>query len=481
MGKYSVPENIRKCKPKGSTIKYIHNKYYVYEIYAKKLDSGKWGTRTGKLIGYIDEKQGFISNNNYIISEEISTLEYGQYAVVINNSKQTLERLLKYFNPQDAFCIYIVSVVHVINEFVPLKDINNYVEQSYLSKLYPSISFSYYNLSKILDALGRRQEKVHLFEQSLLDDSSKEIAIDGHDLKSTSHQNNLAEFGNKFNNFKDMQMNVLMIYDINKNIPLVSRAYPGSILDKISVEDLLEFNNYHDMLFIIDRGFYLKSNIELFSENNNHYIIPLSSNLKEYKTATENMEFHDIFVYEKDKKVTSIEYKENRIDEKTKVIVYRDLTQNAKDKADYLKNIEINPSKYTKEKYDEVKDFFGVIVLQTNLDITAKEIYIYYKKRWKIETFFNYFKNRVDINALGLSDYYTTQGMCFIMLIVGLIYEELKLAVKDINGKSINDCLLEAKFIKINKKGNNWSVSNAKKDLQELMSKLNVDLLNPLR
>ena len=86
-------------------------------------------------------------------------------------------------------------------------------------------------------------------------------------------------------------MNVLMIYDINKNIPLVSRAYPGSILDKISVEDLLEFNNYHDMLFIIDRGFYLKSNIELFSENNNHYIIPLSSNLKEYKTATENRSF----------------------------------------------------------------------------------------------------------------------------------------------------------------------------------------------
>lgn len=65
---------------------------------------------------------------------------------------------------------------------------------------------------------------------------------------------------------------------------------------------------------------------------------------------------------------------------------------------------------------------------------------------------FKLFKNRVDINVLCLSDYYATQGMCFIMLIVGLIYEELKLAVKDINEKSINDCLLETKFIKINKK-----------------------------
>lgn len=46
-----------------------------------------------------------------------------------------------------------------------------------------------------------------------------------------------------------------MFYDINKNIPLVSRAYPESILDKISVDDLLKFNN-------------------------NHYIILLSSNLE---------------------------------------------------------------------------------------------------------------------------------------------------------------------------------------------------------
>ena len=178
--------------------------------------------------------------------------------------------------------------------------------------------------------------------------------------------------------------------------------------------------------------------------------------------------------------MTSIEYRETKLDEKTKIIVYRDLTQNAKDKADFLKNMEQNPDKYTKEKFDEIKDFFGVIVLQTNLNISNKEIYQYYKKRWSIETFFNYFKNRVDINTLGFNDYYATQGMSFIMLVVGLIYKELKEAAKPIKGKSIDDCLLEAKFIKLNKKGNNWVVSNAKKDLQELMSSLNVDLYNPL-
>lgn len=481
MGKYSVPENIRKMKPKGSIVKLLHSRYYVYEIYSKKFGNGKWGHRTGKMIGYIDETNGFIPNNNYILSEDVTSLEYGQYAVVIHNSKKTLERLIQHFNIKDAYTIYLMSVIHVVNGFTPLKDIEKYVEQSYLSIMYSDIKFSYHCLFNLLDALGRRQTRVHQFEQSLIDDSSKEIAIDGHDIKSCSHENDLAEVGNKFSSMKDMQMNVLMAYDINSLTPLVSRAYPGSILDKTSVKDLLEFHTYYDVLFIIDRGFYSKENIEIFSNNNNHYIIPLSPNLTIFKEVTGNMDFHDIFIYEKDKKTTPIEYKEVVVNDRTKIVVCRDLTQNASDKAMYLKNIELHPDKYTMEKYEELKDLFGVIVLQTNLSTEAKEIHRLYKKRWTIETFFNYFKNRVDINSLGLSDYYATQGMSFIMLVVGLIYHELKEAIKPLKGKCIDDCLLESRFIKLNKKNEHWYISNAKKDLQEMMALLNVDLLNPLK
>ena len=478
LGKYAVPENIRKLKPIGSIVKKIGNNYYVYE-HSQKKEKNKWKTKSGKLIGRITEDNGFIPNTNCSVSEEISTLDFGQYAIVINNSKPTIERLLKYFNPIDAYSIYYVAIVHFVNGFVPLKDIHHYIEQSYISLKSSDISFSYYKLSQLLDALGRRQGKVFNFEQSLLDDSSKEIAIDGHDIKSTSHDNDLAEYGNKYSSFKDMQMNVLMAYDINTGLPLISRAYPGSILDKVSVRDLLEFNDYKNMLFIIDRGFYSKENIVLFSQNGNHYIIPLSQNLKEYKEVTETMDFHDVFVYEKDKKVTPIEYKEYANGD-TKIIVYRDLTMNAKERSDYLKNLEQDPQKYSMEEYEKLKDFFGVIILQSNLEISSKEIYVYYKKRWTIETFFNYFKNRVDINNLGLSDYYATQGMCFIMLIVGLIYHDMKDVAKVIRGKSIDDLILETKFIKLNKKGTKWCVSNARKELQVLMGKLNVDLTSPL-
>ena len=480
MGKYTVPDCIRKLKPKGTMVKFIKNNYYVYEIHSKKKDNGTWGVTSGKIIGRITEKDGFIPNDNYLLSEDISTLEYGQYAIVINNSKRTLERLNKIFNPIDAYMIYYVAIIHFVNGFVPLKNIHLYFEQSYLNLRHDTLSFSYHKLSDLLDALGRRQKKVFEFEQLLLDDCSREIAIDGHDIKSTSHQNDLAEYGNKFSTFQDMQMNILMAYDINNGTPLISRTYPGSILDKVSVVDLLEFNDYHDILFIIDRGFYSDENIKLFSSNNNHYIIPLSQNLKEYKMVTEDMKLSEMFTYEKNKKISPIEYKEVKIDDFTKIIVYRDLVMSAKEQTDYLKNMEVNPDKFTKEKYDILKDFFGVIVLQTNLSISAKEIFEYYKKRWKIETFFNYFKNDIDFNGLQLNNYYQTQGMCFIMLIVGLIHQEMVEATKGITNKSINDCIMETKFIKLNKKGSKWCVSNAKKELQSLMLKLNVDLHNSL-
>ena len=41
MSSYSVPENIRAMKPKGTMVKSIHGKYYVYEYFHVK-ENDKW-------------------------------------------------------------------------------------------------------------------------------------------------------------------------------------------------------------------------------------------------------------------------------------------------------------------------------------------------------------------------------------------------------------------------------------------------------
>lgn len=477
MGKYAVPEEIRKLKPKGTMVKCISGKYYVYEYFCRKNDLGKWVTKMGKIVGSIDKEIGFIPNDTHNTDEEITTLEYGQYALALANSRNTIQKLLTVFNVEDAYCIYLMAIIHFVNGFTYLKNVQTYVEQSYLSVLFPSLKLGYRSLASLLDSLGRKQNRVMQFEQLLLNESSKEIAFDGHVIRSTSHENDLGEYGNKFMAIKDMQINVLMAYDIQTNQPILSRVYEGGALDKISIKDVIARHTFENTLFIVDRGFYSNENITLFSQNNNHYIIPLSPNLKTYKEATQDMKLDELFVYERSKKVSTIEYKEVILKNGKRVIVYRDVNQNALERADYVKNMKNDNVKYTKEQYEKVKDFFGVIILETNLNESVDEVFARYKKRWKIETFFNYFKNNIEYSALKLSDYYLTQGLSFIMLIVGMIYKEFNEAMPAVQGKSIDDCLLEARFLKAHKLYGTWKITNIKKSLRELMESLNVDLL----
>lgn len=92
MGNYSVPESIRKLKPKGTMVKRIKNGYYVYNYTSKQLpvfdaDGNKrWKTKTemGDCIGLITEADGFVPNDGFVSKDEITARNYGDYAFAIN-------------------------------------------------------------------------------------------------------------------------------------------------------------------------------------------------------------------------------------------------------------------------------------------------------------------------------------------------------------------------------------------------------------
>lgn len=457
MSSYSVPENIRALKPKGTMVKVIHGKYYVYEYFHVK-ENDKWKTKMGKLIGSIDPTLGYVPNDS-IEKDEITTVDFGEYFLSYSLSKNVLDDLKQVFNAKDAYTIYFLSLIHFVNGFTYIKNVDSLYKQSYLSVKYDSLSFGEKTISSLYDSLGRKQNKVNEFENLMIEKSSKELAFDGHCIRSSSDDNELSEPGNKANVFKDDQINVLMAYDINTSRPVLSRVYCGGTLDKISVKDLIERKNLHSILFIVDKGFYSKENIDLFSSNDNHYIIPLYSNHKKYKQITSNNKMEGLFVFERSKRRSTVEYHEETINDRT-IIFYRDLSQNALESTDYLSKVE--EGKYTMESYLEKKESFGTIVLESNLNESAEEIYRLYKKRWMIETFYDYYKNRLDVNSLHLNDYYKTQGLSFIMLITSLIYSEFTKNIKKEKIKeSVQSILINSRFLKLHKdnKGK-WRVEN---------------------
>ena len=476
MGKYSVPESVRNFKPKGTMVKLISGKYYVYEYKTVKGDDGKRHTKMGKLIGYIKEDIGFIPNKNLICSDEISTLDYGEYAMTLVNSKNVYSMLKEFFNPQDAAMIYVISVIHFINGFTYIKNISTVYEMSILSLVFPSLKLGNGSVSKLYESLGRRQNSILKMEEKLIELSSKQVAIDGHVIANNSDCNDLSEKGYKFRKLGEPQINFLMAYDINAKTPLISRIYEGACNDKISVKGFLKEVELRNMLFIVDRGFYSDDNIKLFSSNGNAYIIPLSSHLVTCKMAVSNLDLSERFVYQKGKKATVIEYKDEMINGQ-RVLTFRDVNEAAVEQTNYVRHIERGDKSYTQESYEKNKDFMGVTVLQTSLkDNKPQEIFELYKKRWCIETFYNYLKNQAGYHSLHLDDYSKTQGLAFIMLVCALIYSEMEKATKEIKGKSLQDCLLEARMVKANKRMNMWTISNCLKRQKELFFELGVPL-----
>lgn len=291
------------------------------------------------------------------------------------------------FNPQDAVTIYTVALIHFIQGFTYMRDIRDYYDMSVLSVLYPSLKLGYDALSKLYDALGRRQSRVVLLEEKLVAACTREMAIDGHVIACESDGNDLAEKGYKFSKPNEPQINLLMAYHVNTGIPLISRIYEGARADKVSVRDFISHVELRNMLFIVDRGFYSTENINLFSSNDNEYIIPLGRNLNTCKAAVHSLEMHDRFMYQIGKKASVIEHKDEIIDG-YRVFTFRDLNESAAEQENYLRHMDNGNKSYTSEGFEKAKYFMGVTVLQTSLEYrNAKEIYELYKKRRAIETF----------------------------------------------------------------------------------------------
>ena len=89
---------------------------------------------------------------------------------------------------------------------------------------------------------------------------------------------------------------------------------------------------------------------------------------------------------------------------------------------------------------------------------------------------YNYFKNRLECKSLGQQDYYKTQGLAFLMLVEALIHHEFEEASRAVQGFSVQDCLLQARMVKADKRHGVWCVANCIPRQQKLFKKLNTPL-----
>lgn len=128
---------------------------------------------------------------------------------------------------------------------------------------------------------------------------------------------------------------------------------------------------------------------------------------------------------------------EEKIDEKVRICVFKDVDENNSKRKNYQQLINLGEDGYSQENYRKYCDWWGVYVLQDTTGLPAPQVYSDYKDRWSIETYNNYVKNDADFNDLKIQDYYCAHGFDFIMLVTGLIHSRLNEAVKALKKPSI--------------------------------------------
>ncbi len=478
-GKYAVPQEIRAMKPRGTMVKKIPGGYYVYEYRTVRDEDGRRRTKMGRCIGKIDPALGFVPNSNALADEEVTCLDFGEWAVAESNSRGVWGLLLEHFNPSDAERIYAAALIHFVQGFTYMKDLARFAEMSVLSLRHPGLRMGYDAMSGLYEDLGRRQGPVLAMEQALLDRSSGLVAIDGHVVGTGSRENGLAAKGYKFAKLGEPQMNLLMAFDAQTDLPLLSRMYEGAALDRADVADLLAQARFQDVVFVVDRGFYSEGNVGLLTQGGNHYVVPLSKGLRACKQAVSSLEMGGRFVWQRGQKASVVEFKDEEIGGR-RVLTYRDLSESAMEQANYLRHMERGDRAYTRERFEELAPLMGVTVLQTSLpagDRDAEAVYGLYKRRWSVETYFDYFKNGQDARGLCQQDFHRVQGLAFVMLVSGLIHREVADAVAASGvGMTVGDVLADARMVKACRRSGAWVAVNCKKKRVAMLEALNTSL-----
>lgn len=79
------------------------------------------------------------------------------------------------------------------------------------------------------------------------------------------------------------QVNLGMVMSMSSGLPMFYQVYPGSISDVTTLKNIAYRAKEWDVeldTFVVDRGFYSASNLELLNELDLHFIMPLPSTVK---------------------------------------------------------------------------------------------------------------------------------------------------------------------------------------------------------
>jgi len=475
------PEWALAHKRKGTELRFISGKYYLYEVTSKWNPEKKRAVKiTGKLLGKITEAGGFVESEKerlrkqQLLIEGVQVKEYGITAAIDALFGDTVSALKQYF-PDEWRRLVSLAYGRLVHRS-PLKNMAFHYSHSYLSEQYGVIDISAKSLGCFLRELGENRQRIVEFCRSFKV-SEDYILFDGTDMFSHSELMELPAFSrSKLGTYDDM-INLMWIFSVKRQDPVYYRLLPGNIKDVSAFKMSLQESGVKDAIVVMDKGFASKGNIETLENSGLQFIIPLprTSALINYeKIQGGNKRLFDGYFKHEGRYIW---YYAITLDAKKSIIVFLDEELRSREQKDYLDRIDNGVLDYSIDAFHNKQYRLGTIAFIENTNKRPCDVFALYKIRGNIETMIDALKNIVEADRSYMQNDQALEGWMFVNLIaLKWYYTILNLLRKhELNKRySPADFLLflsEIKKVKIN---NHWYDAEITKNTSELLQSLNI-------
>jgi transposase len=329
--------------------------------------------------------------------------------------------------------ILACSIVKAI-EPLPLKLIKSRWEKLHLSGEFDA-SLSPNTLSVMLREIGADYAAQKRFFDKLMM-KSRTLAFDLSQVFSHSENLHYAEKGYNKDHSYLKQVNLMMFFSIDRQLPVMLKPLHGSVRDIKALKSVVADLDVGGSVFVLDRGFASDRLQELFAEREISFILPLKRNFKSIRYGAR---LGGCFVYLK----RGIRWARYRTGHGF-IYLFEDVKMKAEEETTFIQLV--GEGKRRKSQYAAASRKFGKIAIASNLDMPGERIYNMLKDREDIEAAFDALKNDLENDKTYLGDDDALRGYFFVsFLSLYLHYCVLRLIRrKGLTGKmSAREVLLE--------------------------------------
>ena len=444
-------------------IKVLNNNYYLYHSTTRWDKKEKKTKKVTDYIGRMTPK-GVMEKTSKC---EIRTIyEYGNSQLLFVLSEEILGQLKKSFYDRWKE-ILACAIVKTIRP-VPLKLIQTQWTKLHLSQTIDA-SLSPNTLSDVLREVGRDYASQKEFFDSLITDS-RFMAFDLSSIFSYSENLKYAERGQNAEHLYLNQINFMMLFSIDKHLPVLLKPLPGSVKDIKSLKNSLDEINAKNAILVMDRGFASYDLTFLLKENNLNFIFPLKRN---FKINDYSIELGSSFVYRE----RGINCGKKKLDDNNWLYLFEDVKLRAEEETTFIKLIKEGNRK--REELNSEKIKFGKITMLSNLELPEEEIYNMYKNREEVEVAFDALKNELENDKTYLSDEDAVRGYFFISFLSLYLHHKILKILKEknlIEKLSVNEVLLELSKVYEIDLGGKKKLSEIPKKADKIANELGVDI-----